>query len=222
MIVRSHLPWPVRWVVLSLVLGFSAALALWAFEFGKDIAGLDHHGQDELTRLNSELQQLRAERHQIQSIANTAESLLKAERTTQERLSSQIKALEAENLALRDDLGFFERLLPAGPGHGVSVRGLHAEVVSPGQLRYQLLVMQAGRSPLEFRGRFELQLVGSLDGKPWTLPADQIGDTPALQFKQYQRVGGALTFPPLAVVKGVRVRVVDGGGALRASQDVRL
>jgi hypothetical protein len=41
MIVRSHLPWPLRWAVVALTLGFSAALALWAFEFGKEIAGLD-------------------------------------------------------------------------------------------------------------------------------------------------------------------------------------
>ena len=32
MIVRSHLPWPLRWVVLAVAFGFSAALALWAFE----------------------------------------------------------------------------------------------------------------------------------------------------------------------------------------------
>jgi hypothetical protein len=44
MIVRSHLPWPLRWAVLALALGFSAALALWAFEFGKSIAALDQGG----------------------------------------------------------------------------------------------------------------------------------------------------------------------------------
>ena len=41
MIVRSHLPWPLRWVFVALMFGFSAASALWAFEFGQDIAGLD-------------------------------------------------------------------------------------------------------------------------------------------------------------------------------------
>jgi len=42
MAVRSHLPWPLRWAVAALMLGFSAALALWAFEFGRNIAGLNH------------------------------------------------------------------------------------------------------------------------------------------------------------------------------------
>ncbi len=41
LIERSHLPWPLRWAALAVMLGFSAALAHWAFEFGKDIAGLD-------------------------------------------------------------------------------------------------------------------------------------------------------------------------------------
>jgi hypothetical protein len=221
MIVRSHMPWPLRWAVLALMLGFSAALALWAFEFGREIAGLDRHSKEQLSELHGELEQLRAERDKAQSIANTAESLLKAERTTQERLTSQLKALESENLGLKGDLGFFERLLPTGAGTGVAVRGLQAEVVAPGQLQYQLLVMQPGRSPGEFSGRYEVQLRGQLEGKPWSQPLDP-AKTAALQFKQYQRVGGTLAFPALAQVQGLQVRVVDGRGAVRASQDIQL
>mgnify|MGYP000735789456 CR=1 FL=1 len=39
MAVRSALPWPFRWAMLAIVLGFCAAIGLWAFEFGKEIAG---------------------------------------------------------------------------------------------------------------------------------------------------------------------------------------
>ena len=38
MAIRSAMPWPFRWAIFALVLGFSAAIGLWAFEFGKDIA----------------------------------------------------------------------------------------------------------------------------------------------------------------------------------------
>ena len=31
MAVRSAMPWPLRWVVVAIVLGFCAALGLWAF-----------------------------------------------------------------------------------------------------------------------------------------------------------------------------------------------
>jgi hypothetical protein len=87
MIVRSHLPWPLRWAVAALVFGFSAALALWAFEFGKNIAGLDRDAKAELTDLRVEVQRLRAENERAISVANTAESVLRAERAAQEKLA---------------------------------------------------------------------------------------------------------------------------------------
>jgi hypothetical protein len=217
--VRSHMPWPLRWVVLALAFGFSASLALWAFEFGKEIAGLDRNTKEEMAQLRSELASLKSERERAQSIANTADSLLKTERVTLDRLNTQLRQAEAEIIALKADLGFFERLLPAA-GDGLAVRSLQAEPVQPGQLRYQLLVMQSGRSPAEFKGRYELQLAGTLDGKPWTFtpqPAQR-----ALALKQYARVEGMVDHPGSAVVKSVQVRVLDGGGGLRASQTVKL
>ena len=169
MIVRSHLPWPLRWAVVALTLGFSGAIALWAFEFGKDIAGLDRNATEELSRLRGEVAQLREEREKALSIANTADSLLKAERAAQEKLAQQIRQAEAENLTLKNDLGFFERLLPAGDSVGVTIRGLQAETVTEGQLRYQLLVMQPGKAVPEIQGRYEMTLTGTLDGRPWAL-----------------------------------------------------
>lgn len=219
MIVRSHVPWPLRWAMVALVLGFSAALGLWAFEFGKAIAGLDRGTLAAPPALVDEIRQLRSERDKAQSIANTAESLLMAERTSLERLADQVRSLEAENLALKGDLGFFEQLLPTGKGSLV-VRGAQAEVVGAGQLRFQLLVMQKGRSPSEFKGRYELSLRGQMDGKSWVQAAS--GNGRPLQFRQYQRVDGVLDFPGPAVVESVHVKVVDGKGSVRASQDIHL
>ena len=219
MIVRSHLPWPVRWAVLALAFGFSAALALWAFEFGKDIAGLERGAKDELAVLRVEVQRLRDERERAQSIANTADSLLKTERATQDKLMRELRQAEAEALALKADLGFFERLLPAA-GEGLAVRAMQAEAVQPGQLRYQLLLMQSGKAPPEFKGRYELQAAGTLDGKPWTL-ALPAGPQP-ISLRQYARVEGRLDHPPAAVVKTVQVRVMDSKGGVRATQTVKL
>ncbi len=219
MIVRSHLPWPVRWAVLALAFGFSAALALWAFEFGKDIAGLERGAKEELVNLRAEVQRLRDDRERAQSITNTADSLLKTERATQDKLTQQLRQAEAETLALKADLGFFERLLPAS-GEGLAVRALQAELVQPGQLRYQLLVMQSGKAPAEFKGRYEVQASGTLEGKPWTL-ALPAGPQP-ISLRQYARVEGRLDHPPGAVVKTVQVRVTDHNGGVRASQTVKL
>jgi len=218
-IVRRHLPWPLRWAVLALVFGFSGAIALWAFELGKDLAGLDRAAKQELAQLRVEVTHLRAERNRAQSIADSADSLLKTERATQESLTHRLRQLEDETMALRADLGFFERLLPA-VGDGIAVRGLQVEALVPGQLRYQLLLMQSGKTPSEFHGRYELLLAGVDEGgKPWLAPGTK---SQPLQFRQYTRLEGVVDHPEGAVVKTVQVRVIDSSGAVRATHTVKL
>ncbi len=114
LIVRSDLPLPLHWVVVALSLGFSAAIALWAFEFGKDIAGVDHKSKVELGRLGVEVAQLRSERDQAQAIVNATESLMRVEIVAKDRPTQQLRRIEAESLGLKVDLGFFPRPLPAG------------------------------------------------------------------------------------------------------------
>ena len=220
MIVRSHLPWPLRWALIAVVLGFSAAIAMWAFEFGKDIAGLDRNATAELATLRAEVAQLQDERERMQAIANTADSLLKTEKAAQDRLVQQMKQIETENLALKGDLGFFERLLPAGASQGVSIRSLQAEAKAPGKVRYQLLVLQAGKTLPEFRGNYEVTLSGTLDGKPWSLAA--AGGPKPLQMKQYLRVEGMIDHPVQAVVKNIQVRVMDASGGVKATQTAKV
>lgn len=219
MIVRSHLPWPLRWAVLALVLGFSAALALWAFQVGRDIAGLDVDLEQEVVQLRLEVQALRAERDRAQALANAADGLLTAERTTQERLTQELRQAEARAMALQEDLGFFQRLLPAGD-QPLQLRGLQADRPAPGQLRYQLLVIQPGRRPAPFEGRYDVLLGGRLDGAPWrmTLP----GGTRPLALRQYVRVEGLIDHPVAAVLQTVQVRVLDDKGHVQASETLSL
>lgn len=218
-IVRSHLPWPLRWVAVALVFGFSASLALWAFEFGKEIAGLDRDARRELAALREEVARLRADNANARAIANTADSLIKAERAAQERLAQQLRQLEADKQALQADLGFFEGLMPVAGGDGLQLRGLQADTRTPGQLRYQLLLMQAGRQSADFAGRFELVLNGQAEGRAWTHTAP--GERP-LRFRQYARVEGRVEIPPGVVLKSVQARVFDAQGAQRAQQTTRL
>ena len=220
MIVRSHLPWPLRWAVAAVAFGFSAALALWAFEFGKDIAGLDRDAKQELAGLRIEVERFRAENERAVSVANTAESMLRAERAAQDKLAQTVRQLEGETQSLKADLGFFERLLPAATD-GLTIRGFKAEPTGPGQLRFQLLVMQSGKDVAEFVGRYELSLVGTLAGKPWASPPELPlrGD---MKLRQYTRVEGNIEHPAEVVVKSVQVRLLDTRGAVRANQSLRL
>lgn len=218
MTVRSRLPWPLRWAVVAVAMGFSAALALWAFEFGKSIAGLDEFMHDELVGLRKQVVELREAHEKSRQISDTAQSLLTAERATVERLSQQLRQAEENQQTLRADLGFFERLLPS-TGDGLQLRGLQVDTRVPGQLHYQMLVVQNGKPTGEFKGRYELLLTGTLDGKPWSQAAPE--GPGLLQLRHYTRVEGSIAHPAAAVIKAVQARVTDLQGATRATQSVR-
>ena len=219
MAVRSALPWPFRWAMLAVVFGFCAAIGLWAFEFGKVIAGLDGGARDELVQLHSELDKVKQERDRAQSIANTAQTVLTAEKAAQSQLVAQNKQLETDILSLRDDLGFFEKLIPMTGVDGITIRGLQAEVGEDRRLRWQVLLIQPQKNVAEFRGSLDLVFAGMLNGKPWV--ASLPSGAQAVKFTQFGRFQGVFELPAQAVVKSISVKVLDGV-AVKATQTVKL
>ncbi|MDP1655411.1 MAG: hypothetical protein Q8K91_11900 [Hylemonella sp.] len=226
MSVRSATPWPLRWALVAIVLGFCAAIGLWAFEFGKDIAGIDGGRTEEVAQLRIELgvvrQQLSAmkdERDKAMSVANTSSTLLTAEKAAQERLSAQNKQLESENRSLRDDLGFFEKLIPTGGAESLAIRGLQADLQDGRQLKWQVLVIQPVKNAPEFNGRLELSFTGLQGGKPWSAPLP--GGPQSLKFRQYGRLEGVFELPPQTVVKGISAKVMEGT-VTKAIQSIKL
>lgn len=226
MAVRSALPWPLRWVMLATVFGFCAAIALWAFEFGKDIAGLDRGIKEELQQARLDIDQLRNEaaslkeaRDKAQAVANTVDTLLTSEKVTQEKLAQQIKQLEEQNQALRDDLGFFEKLIPASGGEAIAIRGLQAELRNGHQIKWQILVIQSQKNAPEFNARLELSFTGLQGGRPWSaaLPSG----AQDFKLRQYGRMDGVFDLPAQTVVKGLSAKVLDGN-VVKATQSIKL
>lgn len=208
MTVRGALPWPLRWFALALMLGFSAAIGLWAFEFGKSIAGLDRDAKEELLKLRAEVMQLRQENDNNLSIVNTSGLTLVTEKAEKDKLNAQLKQLEADNRALRDDLGFFEKLTNAGNAESLAIRSLQVELVAGDQLKWQALVIQPVKNAPEFKGKLELTFSGLLNGKPWTMSLP--GGAVPLQLTQYKRAEGLVDLPPQVIVKAVSAKVLDG------------
>ncbi|WP_395667280.1 DUF6776 family protein [Rhodoferax sp.] len=226
MAVRSALPWPFRWAVVAIVFGFCAAIGLWAFEFGKDIAGLEGGSREQVLQLQAQVQALQSElsktqeqRDQAQSIANTADTLVTAEKASKEQLLLQVKQTEAENRRLRDDLGFFEKLIPSTGTGSVAIRGLQAELQGGSAVRWQVLVIQANRNALEFSGTLDITFVGLQNGKPWSsaLP----GGPQAITLKQYGRLEGVFELPPQVVLKSVSAKVLQGN-VPKSTQTIKL
>ena len=226
MSVRSALPWPFRWAVLAIVFGFCAAIGLWAFEFGKDIAGLEKGSKEELVRLRGEVTALHQElykaeklRDQAQSVANTAGTLVTTEKAALQQLVTRAQQLELDNRRLRDDLGFFEELIPTSVGDGVAIRGVQAELTGTSTVRWQVLVIQASKSAPEFVGRLELNFSGTLNGRPWVGSLSGGGRTVTVH--QYGRFDGEFELPAQVVLKLVSAKVSDASG-VKSTQSIKL
>ena len=116
-------------------------------------------------------------------------------------------------------LCFFESPLPAGGAEGAAIRVLQAEALTDTQLKWQVLVIQPVKDAPVFNGKLELTFSGTLAGKPWTTSLP--GGAQLLQFKQYRRIEGVLDLPPLAVVKTVTAKVLEGT-AVRSVQTIKL
>jgi len=229
MTIKRHMPWPLRAVLLVLVVGVGGALAMWAYDLGRNFAGLNPDGmKDRVETLSEQVKSISAERDKFSTTANAAESQLNIERSAQEQLANQIKTLVAENSKLKEDLSFFQSLLPTNVGtQGITIQRLKADIIVPNQVRYQLLAMQGGNAGREFAGNLQLSVTVLQAGKSVIINFPEQNATVTdlarykLAFKYYQRVEGVVTLPEGSIIKAVQARVLDRG-QMRAQQSVNL
>lgn len=223
--IKNHLPWPLRAIFIAIVVGLGSAVALWTYDLGRSFTGFKPAvTTEQLADLRERLKEVGDERDRFQATVNASDSRLNMEKSLQDQLTQQIKGLEAENVRLKDDLSFFESLLPTDNGmHGIAIRRFKVEMIEPMQLRYQLLMMQGGKGTQGFAGNYQLVLTLVQDGKSAmiTFPKAGAGDKYTLAFKHYQRVEGVLAVPQGAVVKSVQVKILEKG-AVRAQQFANL
>ena len=230
--IHSQIPWYWRWVGIALLLGISAASAAWIYDAGRRFAGFDHSEvQQELNRVRSELQDARAELDRLRALANAADSRLSIERTAQQKLAQQIRALEQENTQVRAELATLEGMLSseARNASALSIYSFKVQPdVLPGEYRYRLLlVTPSSRRERDFNGRLEL-VVSLQDGGQnvmMTFPeqADAGAAAFRLAFKYFRRVEGTFRVNPKAKVESAQVRVYETGSSQpRATHTVAL
>ncbi|MBC8119182.1 MAG: hypothetical protein H7X75_06390 [Burkholderiaceae bacterium] len=220
------------------------ATALLAYHYSRPATTLDDGalGAAEVARAREEAKQAIAGRERSTALAVQLENQLQIDRATQQQVQAQLKALENENARLKEDLSFFESLLPTpANSKGVVIRSFRLQALNDGPetgrepvrttsggpnqepqaLRYRLLVQQSGRPERDFVGLVSLTVSLQQGGRPWILqlPDATIPDAgPApLSFRHYQRVEGVFELPEGAVVRSVQVKI-QANGEVRAQQ----
>ena len=230
MTVQTHVAWYWRWLGMLVFLSLALALAAWMYDAGRRFAGFDRSElQNEFARLRESMGRLESEAARLRSIANASESRLKIEQTAQAQLASQVKTLEDENNRLKEDLAFFENLVPSERrGEKVSIHRFKVERdVLPGEFRYRLLVLQGGRLDREFHGSLQLVVEMQQEGRDATIIIPESAETGStafkLNFKYFRRVEGTFRVPAGAKVRTVQARILENGSSeARASQNINL
>jgi hypothetical protein len=228
MTVQTHVAWYWRMLGLVVVLSCSFALAAWIYDAGRRFAGYDRsEAEQELSQLRETVNRLSKEAAELRGSVNASESKLQIERTAQTQLGRQVKALEDENTRLKEDLAFFENLIPSE--HRDDTLLINRFRVDPGALpgefRYRLLLLQGGRRDKPFQGN--LQLLVTLQGGDKdviiSLPEEGAAQAYKISFKYFQRVQGTFRVAPDVHVKMVSVRIFEVGSTqVRATQSFNL
>lgn len=142
--------------------------------------------------LRAEILRLQVETSRQQADLELVRSERDLERGRAEAMAAELQASQELAIALRDDLNFFETLLPAGERRApAGIRAAEFEQRAQA-LGYRILIMRVGRSTAEFRGEVRVQLQGRLQGRNHTIEPTTVLP---LQFAQYQRLEGELTVP---------------------------
>jgi hypothetical protein len=229
MTIKSHLPLSIRIVFMVIGLAVVSAIAYFVFNQEQGFKAFSPGADNErIAALAQQVKQLTEERDSYSSTVNASESQRNIQKAAEDQMATQTKSLETENAKLKEDLAFFESLLPTNIGvQGITIQRLKAELAGSDQLRYRLLVMQ-GQNPggvHVFVGNLQLSVTVLQQGQTKLITFPTAGSSDAadfsLSFKYYQRLEGDLTLPEGATIKSVQARVLEKG-QLRAQQVVNL
>lgn len=230
--------WLWFWLLLALLLGAGSGYLV-ASSVGEESAARRY------SLLKTQFEVVTAQhRHDYQVLKanmDTLQGRLLVEESTRKSLEATLQSTQEELGRARDQLAFFDRLLPPGPNGAVSIRALDFEPHGP-TLSYKVLLMRNAPGMDAFVGQLQFVASGTLGGEKAELvlqPAtasgagDVTSDVPepdadalaqgplALQFEQFQRSEGLLTLPDGFQAATITLNVLEGK-TLRVSRTVSL
>lgn len=233
---RRYGGWLWFWLPLALLAGVGCGYWL-ASSIGEETAARKY------SQLKTQFEVVTAQHlHDYQSLRSTMDALqgqLLVEESTRKSLEATLQSTQTELGRARDQLAFFDRLLPPGPNGSVSIRALDFEPRGP-TLLYKVLLMRNAPGVDAFSGQMQFVASGMLGTEqveitlqPATAQAAQqaasdVSDGEpssqeplALQFEQFQRSEGLLSLPEGFMPVSITLNVLEGK-TVRVSRTVSL
>jgi hypothetical protein len=220
--VRSTQPWYLRVVFAAVVATIALAAAGWIFETGMRLAG---HERAESTRTIIDLQarvaNLERDNDALQRAVRASESRIEVERVAQESLALQLRSLQQENAALKEDVALFEGFVSGASitSSGPRIVRVAVEPIGEGgRFKYRLLLFNrsAQRGGTEFRGQLQFDLLLEREGRDANIRLPESERVPDVDryrvvFRHFHRVEGEFVLPSGASIKGGEVRLLRDG-----------
>lgn len=218
--VRTHIPWYLRIAGIALVVVLSAAVAGWAYDAGRRIAGFDQSETGQIVNdLRSANATLEEEVARLRSLLTASESSLQIEQSAQKLLSERNNVLAGENAKLKEDLAVFERLsrLEGKVDDEVSLDrfSVRPDTVA-GRYRFNFLIaLQGARRGKE--SQFNVQLIVSpRAGTPGAKIILPRRDDPniaqyEIALRNFRRIEGSFDVPAGYIVGTVEIRILEAG-----------
>lgn len=214
-------------VLLGVLLGGGG---LWLYRSLTQPADQSEQIQLAMQNLKGSQQSLR----QIQSEFEVLRGQLVLEESTRKGLEKSLLATQTELAQTREQLAFYEQLLPPGPSGSVTVRAL--DISKRGDLlEYKVLLQRNAPEGKAFSGRLQFQLTGRQDGKtvkidlsPSSGPDSVLAESSLeqidpliLNFNQFQRAMGWLALPQGFEPTALTLNVLEGN-VIRASRQEKI
>src|SRR4051812_40017038 len=81
MTIKSQMPWMLRIALIVIVIGLGGAMAMWAYDLGRSLTGLNPGStKEQVSALKEEVEKLRDERDRFSTTVNAGDSQLNIER----------------------------------------------------------------------------------------------------------------------------------------------
>ena len=224
--------WLVVGLLAGLAVGALGARYWFQSEASRQFNGMKQHMQQALDTSHNELSGVRAH-------VDVLLGQLVVEESTRKGLEASLQETQNELGRVRDQLAFFDQLLPPGPKGAINIRALEVEQIGP-TLQYRVLLTRNAQDAAPFKGHMQFVASGTQDGAQVKLTlvpvlspdAASAGPDEAqvvaadtgefsLNFDEFQRAGGLLGIPPGFTPKTVTVNVFEGN-KLRASRSTSL
>lgn len=200
---------------------------------------LHDQADGQLTQLKAQFEQAVAQGqidlNAAQAKVDLLSGQLAVEKSTRSGLETTLQKTQDDLARARDQLAFYDQLLPVGPKGTISVRAFEVRLRGA-TLHYRVLLMRNTPGDAPFSGQMQFMATGALHGKPVQIklepaqadaahepagkPVAAEGEF-ALKFDEFARSQGLLALPDGFVPEAVTLNILEGK-ALRASSSAKV